>query len=156
MPDLFVDTSGWRNLIDVSQPFHPLAATLYRLARQQNKKIVTTNYIITELVAWLTSPLRLRRSKIITFIQSLKISPRVDILHIDARADGKAWQLLASREDKDWSLVDCSSFVAMQQRNITEALTSDHRFEQAGLICQKKKNSLFFSLNKGFALWGLS
>ncbi len=134
MPELFVDTSGWGNLIDVSQPFHPLAAKLYRLARQQNQKIITTNYIITELIALLTSPLRLRRYQIITFIESLKMSPYIDILHIDAEIDGEAWQLLVSRGDKNWSLVDCSSFVIMQQRNITEALTNDNHFEQAGFI----------------------
>jgi predicted nucleic acid-binding protein len=134
MSNLFVDTSGWGNLVDRSQPFHTLAATLYRLARQQNYSILTTNYIIAELVALLTSPLRLTRLQIITFIQSLKQSPYINILHIDAATDAQAWQLLISREDKNWSLVDCSSFVVMRQRNITEALTNDTHFEQAGLV----------------------
>jgi len=134
MSNLFVDTSGWGNLVDRSQPFHTLAATLYRLARQQNYSILTTNYIIAELVALLTSPLRLTRLQIITFIQSLKQSPYINILHIDAATDAQAWQLLISREDKNWSLVDCSSFVVMRQRNITEALTNDTHFEQAGFV----------------------
>ena len=134
MSKLFVDTSGWGNLLDRSQPFHSLAATLYRVARQQNHGIITTNYIIAELVALLTSPLQLTRPQIITFVQSLKQSPYIKILHIDARTDHQAWELLSSREDKNWSLVDCSSFVIMQQRNITEALTSDRHFEQAGFV----------------------
>lgn len=134
MSKLFVDTSGWGNLVDRSQPFHPLAATLYRLARQQNHKIITTNYIMAELVALLTSPLRLTRPQIITFVESLRQSPYIEILHIDAETDTKAWQLLSSREDKNWSLVDCSSFVVMQQKNITEALTNDYHFEQAGFV----------------------
>lgn len=132
MSKLFVDTSGWGNLIDVSQPFHSLAVTLYRLARQPNPKIITTNYIITELVALLTSPLRLKRTQIITFIQSLKTSPYLEILHIDSETDSQAWELLVNREDKQWSLVDCSSFIVMKQRSITDSLTSDHHFEQAG------------------------
>lgn len=134
MSKLFVDTSGWGNLVDRSQPFHSLAATLYRLARQKNDGIITTNYIIAELVALLTSPLQLTRPQIITFVQSLKQSPYIEILHIDAEIDYRAWQLLSSREDKNWSLVDCSSFVIMQQRTITEALTSDRHFEQAGFV----------------------
>lgn len=134
MSKLFVDTSGWGNLVDRSQPFHSLAATLYRLARQQNHKIITTNYIMAELVALLTSPLRLTRPQIITFVESLRQSPYIEILHIDAETYTKAWQLLSSREDKNWSLVDCSSFVVMQQRNITEALTNDYHFEQAGFV----------------------
>lgn len=134
MPNIFVDTSGWGNLIDVSQPFHTLAATLYRLARQQKHKIITTNCIITELVALLTSPLKLSRNVAISFIQNLKTSPYVEIQHIEADINAQAWQLLTSREDKEWSLVDCSSFIVMQQRNIIEALTNDQHFKQAGFI----------------------
>lgn len=134
MSDLFVDTSGWGNLLDLSQPFHPQATTLYRLARQQQRKAITTNYILTELVALLTSPLRMPRPQIIAFIQSLKTSPYIDILHIGPETDTQAWQLLANREDKNWSLVDCSSFIVMQQKNIAESLTNDHHFEQAGFI----------------------
>ena len=40
--------------------------------------------------------------------------------------------LYAARPDKDWSLTDCISFVVMQEHGITDALTGDHHFEQAG------------------------
>lgn len=43
-----------------------------------------------------------------------------------------AANLFAHREDKDWSLTDCMSFVIMEDRKITLALTGDHHFEQAG------------------------
>ena len=39
---------------------------------------------------------------------------------------------IAQRLDKDWSLTDCISFVVMRRRGLTDALTSDHHFEQAG------------------------
>jgi len=58
----------------------------------------------------------------------------VDIIHIDESLDSKAWDLLVNRTDKNWSLVDCSSFVIMQENNISEALTTDHHFEQAGFV----------------------
>jgi predicted nucleic acid-binding protein len=37
-----------------------------------------------------------------------------------------------SGRTKDWSLTDCISFVVMEERGVTEALTSDRHFEQAG------------------------
>jgi hypothetical protein len=43
MPDLFADTSGWGNLVDSTQPYHSLVATMYRTARQQGQKVITTN-----------------------------------------------------------------------------------------------------------------
>ena len=134
MGTLFVDTSGWGNLIDISQPFHELSANSYRLARQQKQLIVTTNYIITELVALLTSPLRLPRHQIVEFINSLKTSSYINIIHVNAEQDRAAWKLLSDRLDKAWSLVDCSSFVIMQELGITDALTTDRHFEQAGFI----------------------
>lgn len=42
-----------------------------------------------------------------------------------------AW-LFASRADKAWSLTDCISFRVMAERGLSDALTADHHFEQAG------------------------
>ncbi len=135
MPEIFVDTAGWGHLVDPTQAYHDRAATLYRQARQQGQTLITTNYILTELVVLLTSPLRIPRPKSIAFIEGLKASPYVDIVHVDATLDAQAWRLLVERPDKEWSLVDCSSFVIMQQRGILDAFTTDHHFEQAGFVC---------------------
>jgi len=134
MPDLFADTSGWGHLIDPTQSYHSLAATIYRTARQRGWKVITTNYIIAELVALLTSPLHVPRSATIAFIEGLKASLYVEVVHVDAGLDEEAWQLLKSRQDKQWSLVDCASFVLMRRRGILEALTTDSHFEQAGFV----------------------
>jgi predicted nucleic acid-binding protein len=134
MPEIFVDTAGWGHLVDPTQAYHSLATSLYRGRRQQGYKFVTTNYIIAELVALLTSPLRISRPSIIAFIERLKGASHVVIVHIDATLDQQAWQLLTERPDKEWSLVDCASFVVMQQHGIMEALTTDHNFEQAGYV----------------------
>ena len=44
----------------------------------------------------------------------------------------RAKALFASRPDKAWSLTDCTSFIIMQEHRLTEALTTDHHFTQAG------------------------
>jgi hypothetical protein len=41
-------------------------------------------------------------------------------------------QLYGARPDKDWSLTDCISIEVMAERGITDALTGDHHFLQAG------------------------
>ncbi|HUY32314.1 MAG TPA: hypothetical protein VMV69_06000 [Pirellulales bacterium] len=58
----------------------------------------------------------------------------VEVVTMDVTLDDAAWELWRTRLDKEWSLVDCVSFVVMQQRNLTEALTTDHHFEQAGFV----------------------
>ena len=42
------------------------------------------------------------------------------------------FDLFAARSDKAWSLTDCISFSVMTERGLSEALTADHHFEQAG------------------------
>ena len=44
-----------------------------------------------------------------------------------------AVQLYRTRPDKNWSLTDCLSFVVMERRYLTDTLTTDGHFEQAGL-----------------------
>ncbi|PWH15607.1 MAG: VapC toxin family PIN domain ribonuclease [Anaerolineae bacterium] len=134
MSHVFVDTAGWGNLVDATQPYHTLAVSIYQTTRQQRNKLVTTNYVLLELVSLMSSPLKIPRPKMIAFIDALKQSPFVEIIHIDPLLDERAWQLLKSRQDKGWSLTDCASFVVMDKRSIQEALTTDHHFEQAGFI----------------------
>lgn len=134
MSEIFADTSGWGCLVDPTQTFHNLTTNTYRIARRQGRTVVTTNYVIVELVALLTSPLRIPRPSVISFVDSLNNSPFVEVVHVDPVLNGEAWKLLRSRQDKEWSLVDCASFVLMQQRAIIEAMTTDHHFEQAGFV----------------------
>jgi uncharacterized protein len=44
----------------------------------------------------------------------------------------EALDLFRARPDKDWGLTDCFSFVLMKHEGITEALTADIHFRQAG------------------------
>ena len=134
MNKIFVDTSGWASLADVSEPFYQKAKEIYAAAMQNRQRLVTTNYVLTELVALMTSPMRFHRPRIIEFVRGIKESPFFDIIHIDEDLDAKAWELLTNRADKNWSLVDCSSFIVMRENKITEALTTDHHFEQAGFV----------------------
>lgn len=129
---LFVDTAGWGDIVDPGQDFHELAVKLYRDSRVRGTTLVTTSYVIAELVALLTSPFHIARPRVISFINGLKQSPFVEIIFIDQARDDAAWNLLTRRQDKEWSLADCASFLVMKELNLTDALTSDHHFEQAG------------------------
>jgi hypothetical protein len=77
------------------------AATLDGHTRQQGHKFITTNYILTQLVALLLSPLRIPRPRLTAFIEGLKASPHVEIVHVDPTLDAQAWQLFTERPDKE-------------------------------------------------------
>jgi len=90
--------------------------------------------VLAELGALLISPLRISHSWRVEFTDSIRRAPWVEVVHIDRDLDSRSWAYMASYADKDFSLVDCSSFVVMRERSITAALTTDHHFEQAGFV----------------------
>ncbi len=134
MSEVFADTSGWASAFIGKEMFHIPAAAFLRQWQADGTKIVTTNYVLTEVVALLTSPLRIPRTQQIVILSAIRSAAWVEVVHIDPALDAAAHLLFQNRPDKLWSLVDCASIVVMQQRGMTQALTNDHHFEQAGLV----------------------
>jgi predicted nucleic acid-binding protein len=133
MNEIFGDTSGWVSFFVEGDPHYEKATTLMTQWQQQNRRVVTTNYVLSELIALLTR-FRVQRSIVLNYIKTIRSVTWVKIEHIDETLDAAAWRLLADRLDKEWSLVDCASFVVMEKRGLTEALTADQHFEQAGFV----------------------
>ncbi len=132
MPDIFADTSGWANFFIRTEPFHLLAKEQMQSWYKKNARIITSNYVLAELIALLTSPLRLPRPRVISTVETIKSAIWVKTVHVDYPLDQEAWNLLKERPDKEWSMVDCASMVIMKHFHISETFTSDHHFEQAG------------------------
>lgn len=134
MAEVFADTSGWANYFVRTEPFYESAVAMMRQWHASGARLITTNYVLLELVALMTSPLRVPRPQQIKIIEAIQTATWVELIHIDPTLHEEAWRLLTKRPDKEWSLVDCSSMVVMARRGITEAFTSDHHFEQAGFV----------------------
>jgi predicted nucleic acid-binding protein len=61
MAEVFVDTSGWASFFVRTEPFHDLAKTSMQQWQVEGTRVITTNYVLLELVALFTSPLRIPR-----------------------------------------------------------------------------------------------
>ncbi len=99
-------------------------------SRDFEGRLVTTAWVLTE-VANSLSP-RPRRGRFLALLDRLRRNPRVVILPPTEEMFERGVELYAERPDKDWSFTDCISFVVMRDMSITEALTGDRHFEQAG------------------------
>lgn len=130
--NLFVDTSGWAAPITRDAAHAAEMEAFSRHIVTSGRPLVTTNYIITELVVLLTIRTRLSRPQLLQFVSQVKQVAR--IVHIDPDIDAEAWAMLEHHTDKAWSLVDAASFVVMRRLGLSEAFTSDHHFSQAGFI----------------------
>lgn len=133
--DLFVDTSGWGYHLVNTEPLHTRVEILLSEAATHRRKLITTNYIIHELVALLTlNRFHLSRPKVIEAINKIKRDVSVEVVQIERAIDDKAWALLEAHPNQEWSLVDASSIIVMKDFGMTEALSTDSCFPQQGLI----------------------
>jgi predicted nucleic acid-binding protein len=124
---VFADTFGliaWLNPRDDAHAI--VAAYLNRFTG----RLVTTEWVLMELADALSAPHV--RSTVVAFLQAVRADPLFDVIGYLPDAYQAGFDLFAARPDKAWSLTDCISFGVMGQRGLTDALTADHHFEQAG------------------------
>ena len=126
-PPTFVDTSYILALVNTADVHHVRAAAA---SRQVEPPFLTTEAVLTEIGNAL-SRARWRALGYAT-VQDLRADPNIEVVPVDAALFERALTLYGERMDKEWGLTDCISFVVMQERDLTRALTSDRHFAQAG------------------------
>jgi predicted nucleic acid-binding protein len=98
--------------------------------------MLTTDWIVTELADALARPPN--RTRFLELFPILQQQEELTIIPASRTLMEVGLDLYKNRPDKEWSLTDCISFVVMQREGITEALTGDHHFEQAGFTALLK------------------
>ena len=93
-------------------------------------ELVTTEWVLVELADALSAPEA--RSTVAAFLEAVRADPLFDVVGYDPDVYQAGFDLFADRPDKAWSLTDCISFGVMTERELSDALTADHHFEQAG------------------------
>lgn len=128
--DVFIDTSFVIARINVYDQFHQIAEEVAPIVAQSGCRMLTTAAVIFEI----GNALSRRRLRVDTarVLRAFQDDDRLEIISVTDRLFSNALNLYAARPDKEWSLTDCASFLVMQDRQITQALTTDVHFEQAG------------------------
>ncbi len=127
---LFIDTSFTYAIINPNDQWHKKAAEWQEIVVSNQIKLITTQFILTEIGDGL-SAIKFRRQAA-NVIHTLENSEFIEIIPATSELFQKGLNLYENRIDKDWGLTDCMSFVAMQENNLTDALTTDDHFRQAG------------------------
>lgn len=99
-------------------------------ARKWRGVVVTTRWVLAEVADGLASPVNRRLGVIL--VERVSREPGFRLVDNSDVLFTRGFDLYRQREDKGWSLTDCISFIAMADEGLTEALTEDHHFEQAG------------------------
>jgi predicted nucleic acid-binding protein len=130
--EVFLDTSFVIASISGRDQYHLRAQALDNELRSQKTRITTTTSVLLEVGNSLAKPRT--RASAAQAIEFLLHDPTVAIIQLNDERLARALELYRRRADKEWGLVDCLSFVVMWDRGLTEALTSDEHFEQAGFV----------------------
>lgn len=123
----FADTFYYLALLNPSDAAHHLAV---EVTDRRSGTLVTTQWVLAEVGDALAHSKT--RHRFLSLIQSLNSDPQTIIVPADNANFSAGIELYRGRPDKSWSLTDCISFAVMAQYQVTDALTGDHHFQQAG------------------------
>lgn len=127
---VFADTSYWVAILDQRDELHSRAGDLSRKLNPVH--IVTSQMVLTELLNYFAERGSYLRHATVGLTEQLNQNANVTVVPQSIEQFQSALLLYRQREDQGWSLTDCSSFQIMQEWHLTEALTYDKHFEQAG------------------------
>jgi uncharacterized protein len=124
---VFADTYYYLALLNADDEDH---ARVVELTSRFDGRVVTTDWVLTELADGLSRGAG--RAVAAGFIRDLLANAAVRVVPAERSLFERGLELYEKRPDKGWSLTDCISFVVMEREKISDALTADHHFEQAG------------------------
>jgi uncharacterized protein len=124
---IFADTGFFIALLNVRDELH---ARAHAWVGHITENVILSEYVVWELVNFYSKPVN--RPKVHDLLARLRTAGQYEIVQATPAIFEAGLVLHAERPDKEWSLTDCISFLIMQERGLTRALTFDLHFEQAG------------------------
>jgi uncharacterized protein len=149
--DVFLDTSHLIALASTRDAYHAKSVELAEATAAAGRRVVTTEAVLLEVGNSLAK--RRYRQGAVALLCSLVTDPTATIEPITTALFHRGLELYETRMDKEWGLVDCISFVVMWDRGLTDVLTSDEHFDQAGFaaLLRRYLNHTFHSARADLA-----
>jgi predicted nucleic acid-binding protein len=124
---IFVDTLFIVALINKRDQYHQKALELSE--EYENYPLITTDAVFLEVGNALSNNYK---NEAVELMESFLESDDVEVIRLNPDLFDEALSLYKKHQDKSWGLVDCISFVVMKRYEVTQALTFDRHFIQAG------------------------
>lgn len=128
--NLFADSAAWIALCDERDKYHAVAHAAFQRLVSQAVVFVMTDYVFAEAATLILY--RAGHARAVRFGEWALHSPNVRQVRVDVDLWADAWQLFKKYDDKEFSFVDCTSFIVMRREHLIDAFTFDRHFEQMG------------------------
>ena len=132
---IFIDALFVIALINERDQYHQLASEL--ADQYEGHPLLVTDAVLLEIGNGLA---RNYRQEAVEVIEEFFASDEVEIVRLTPQLFEQALALYKTHHDKEWGLIDCVSFVVMQEAGVTAALTLDRHFVQAGFQTLMRDN----------------
>ena len=126
---VLVDTSAFFAMSHDREVNHPSAVAISRRLVSERWLVLTTNFLLAEAHALHLT--RLGRHHAWAFLERIDRSG-MTIVRISRDDERRARAIIELYTDKEFSLVDATSFAVMERLGIQHAFTFDRHFEQYG------------------------
>ncbi|HZU35969.1 MAG TPA: hypothetical protein VFA18_08680 [Gemmataceae bacterium] len=126
----FADTFWWIAISNPRDAWH--ARVVGWAGAHPNARFLTTEEVLSEVLTWFAARGPAARSHASGLARSILAEPSVRVVPQSSIGFAAALALYEARPDKEYSLTDCRSMLAMKDHGLTEALTHDHHFTQEG------------------------
>lgn len=130
MRTVFADTCYWIAFFNPEDSLHLKAKKVTE--DLEPFYAITTEMVLVEFLNVFADKGEPLRSKAANFVHQLKSASNCEAVPQTSILFRDALKFYSDRPDKDWGLTDCASFLTMENRRITFALTHDKHFLQAG------------------------
>jgi predicted nucleic acid-binding protein len=128
--ETFADTSGFYALLVQRDPMHARAKRILAAAAQAGGRFVTTDYILDETATLLKA--RGYGHLVEAFFARVFTSSACRIEWMEPDRFEQTRRFFLKYHDQDWSFTDCFSFCVMHLLALSDALTTDKHFREAG------------------------
>jgi predicted nucleic acid-binding protein len=109
--------------------YHEVARSLLTECFEQRLQLLTTTWVAFEALSMLKSR---AGWQVVADLWSLLTDPlAVDLVRITEDIESRALDLFFSFQDKTWGVVDCASFIVMEDTECWQAIGFDHHFVEA-------------------------
>jgi len=128
---VFIDTGAFVALRNRAEREHELARETLKQLVEKRAQLYTSNYVFAETYTALL--VRLGRSEAIEWGTRFRAGETIELVRVDEEIEQRAWSILESHTDKEWSYVDATSFALIERERLTAAFAFDRHFAQRGL-----------------------
>jgi uncharacterized protein len=130
MSRVFADTYYWIALLNEGDQGHATTVAISQTIGQAT--IVTTQEVLSEVLTYFCEHGRHVRQTVTAFVRNILNDAAIIVHPQSARSFLDALDFYEARPDKQYSLADCTSMLAMRHDAITAVLTNDNHFAQEG------------------------